>query len=135
MSLPIEHQLLSFSSGDKTKRKRDPKAQLITVNSGTIVITIGQTQIALSERESLWLPHECLFSLSCTEPAELTVLRFSIRVTQALPMCACRVDDSVLLSALITEVSTMPAGEWQGQYGRLMQVILDQLQKLVSIAI
>lgn len=135
MSLPIEHQLLSFSSGDKTKRRRNPKAQLITVNAGVIVIHIGQQQLTLSEAESLWLPHECLFSICCITPAELTVLHFSIRVTLDLPSCACKIADSVLFSALITEVSTLPIGEWQGQYGRLLLVILDQLQKLVSIEI
>lgn len=135
MSLPIEHQLLSFSSGEKTKRRRDPKAQLITVNAGVIVINIGQNQITLSETESLWLPHECLFSICCIEPAELTVLHLSIRVTQDLPSCACKIADSILFSALIAEVSTMPVGEWQGQYGRLLLVTLDQLKKLVSIEI
>ncbi len=135
MSLPIQHQLLSFSSGDKTKRKRNPKAQLITVNSGTIEINIGKNQTTLSEAESLWLPHECLFSISCIEPAELTILHFSIRVTRTMPSSAYKINDSILLSALIAEVSTMTVGEWQGQYGRLMQVILDQLHKLVPIEI
>ncbi len=132
MSLPIEYKRLHLSTGEKTKRQRKHKAQMIMVHSGTILIQLGKTQISLAENQSAWLPHECLHSIECTDNCLFDVLFFSARVTTLLPDSFAMFPTSPLLNALINEISDTATNSCSAEFHHLLQVCLDQLHKSAS---
>jgi hypothetical protein len=130
MSQPIEYKRLHLSTGEKTKRQRQHKAQMITVHSGTILIQLGKSQVSLAANQSVWLPHECLHSIECVDNCLLDILFFSARVTARLPDSFARLPTSALLNALINEISDTSLNSGLTEFCHLLQVCLDQLHKL-----
>ncbi|MFT5880749.1 MAG: hypothetical protein ACI86X_001880 [Moritella sp.] len=130
MSQPIEYKRLHLSTGEKTKRHRQHKAQIITVHSGTILIRLGKSHVSLAANQSAWLPHECLHSIECADNCLLDILFFSARVTSRLSDSFAKLPTSALFNALINEISDTALNSGSTEFCHLLQVCLDQLHKL-----
>ncbi|KXO06901.1 hypothetical protein AKG98_2808 [Moritella sp. JT01] len=130
MSLPIEYARLNLLVAEKTKRQRQYKAQLLVIRSGDINIRLGKTLITLNQSQSIWLPHDCLYSLESITASQIDILSFSARVTAGLPTSLYRCTASPLLPLLIDELITIDKTSISAQH--LFQVCLDQVHKLTE---
>ncbi|CAM3244818.1 hypothetical protein [Moritella viscosa] len=130
MSLPIEYVRLNLLVAEKTKRQRQYKAQLLIMRSGDINIRLGKTLITLNQSQSIWLPHDCLYSLESITTSQIDILSFSARVTIGLPTRLYQRTTPSLLPLLIDELTTIDNTSVPAQH--LFQVCLDLAHKLTE---
>ncbi len=130
MSLPIEYARLNLLEAEKTKRQRQYKAQLLVIRSGDINVRLGKTLIPLNQSQSIWLPHDCLYSLESITASQIDILSLSARVTAGLPTRLYQCTTSPLLPLLIDELITIDKTSISAQ--NLFQVCLDQVYKLIE---
>ena len=130
MSLPIEFKSLKLVASDKFKRQRQIKAKLITPLNADVTVLIGKQAIQVKIGQQLWLPHECLHTLTTQQDVTLDIVLFSARVTGTLPNNYFKINNATLLTALIAEIKTT---EDPSAKNHLHQVCLDQINKLAHI--
>ncbi len=130
MSLPIEHSRFNLLASEKTKRQRQPKAQLLLIRNGEINIRLGKTLIKSNSALSIWLPHDCLYAIESITASQVDVLTFSARVTASLPTTLQQCPTSPLLPVLCDELLTIDKTSLTAQH--LLQVCLDQTHKLTE---
>jgi len=128
MSLPIEHTRFNLQALEKTKRQRQYKAQLLVLRNGEINIRLGKTLITLNQSQSIWLPHDCLYSIESRTTSQVDVLSFSARITAGLPTRLYPCTTPPLLPLLIDELAIINKTSVPAQH--LSQVCLDQVHKL-----
>ena len=130
MSLPIEFKTLELVASEKSKRQRQIKAQLITPVNAEIKVLIGKQSVQVKMGQQLWLPHDCLHTLTSQQTVTLDIVLFSARVTETLPSNYFCINGSTLLTALVAEIKTTTNLTAKNH---LYQVCLDQINKLAHI--
>ena len=130
MSLPIEYTRLNLLALATTKRQRQYKAQWLIIRQGELNIRLGKTLITLNQSQSIWLPHDCLYSIESITASQIDILAFSARVTASLPTTLCQCTTPSLLPVLIDELMTIDKTTTSAQH--LLQVCLDQVHKLTK---
>ncbi|MGC3833385.1 hypothetical protein ACPSKX_03400 [Moritella viscosa] len=91
---------------------------------------LGKTLITLNQSQSIWLPHDCLYSLESITTSQIDILSFSARVTIGLPTRLYQRTTPSLLPLLIDELTTIDNTSVPAQH--LFQVCLDLAHKLTE---
>lgn len=130
MSLPVEFKSLKLAASEKFKRQRQIKAQLITPVDVDITVLVGKQVIKVNVGQQLWLPHDCLHTITTQHNVTLDIVLFSARVTRTLPSNYFTINNSALLLALVAELKATTDTTAKSH---LHQVCLDQINKLAHI--
>ncbi len=114
------HQYLS-----STPRKRTFKHQLLRVKKGLVLCRLGKMEYALQAKQALWLPFDCLTSLTFFPESHTESVEISSRSHALLPSQAGYVTLSPLATALLDKLATATAPDIKK---RLLAVLLDEAQ-------
>ncbi|WP_070967090.1 AraC family ligand binding domain-containing protein [Vibrio sonorensis] len=104
MHLAIEQHSNVYEYLYSTPRKKQLKHQLIYINSGLALAKLGKKEYAVTEGEALWIPFDCLCSLTFMPSTEIQSIQISSRLSLPLPKQAGYVVLTPLQKALFGSV-------------------------------
>ncbi|MDN3697110.1 MULTISPECIES: hypothetical protein [Vibrio] len=105
MNYAIEHQNTSYPYLVITPRKKVLKHSLITVQSGLLLIKLGKTEYAIEQGETIWVPFDCLTSITFFPNTHIQRVDFSIRLTDKFPTQSGLVRLSELSRAVLNKLT------------------------------
>ena len=107
MNFAIEYTSAYYSHLEITPRKKVVKHSLVSVESGLVLIKIGKQEHAIEPGQSLWIPFDCLTSLTYFPNTRIARVDFSVRLTDAFPKQAGYVNQTPLSQALLDKLATL----------------------------
>lgn len=111
-----------------TARKRSIKHTLIHIYAGLVFVRLGKTDYVVRPQQSLWIPFDCLSSLTIVPGTELTQIEFSMRLKDAFPSNAGYINLSPLASEILKRLDTCHADE--PVYPSLLGILRDEAAHL-----
>ena len=111
MNFAIEHISAHFSHLVITPRKKVLKHSLVSVRSGLVLVKLGKQEYAIEKNQSIWIPFDCLTSLTYFPNTEIEQVDFSIRLNDAFPQQAGYVEHTPLSKAVLDKLSTNKLSE------------------------
>lgn len=120
-----------YPAGHVIDRHRHRRAQLLYAASGVMRVATDQGIWVVPPQRAVWLPAGVRHEIGCAGRLAMRTLYFDPAAVPTLPQGCRVVDVPPLLRELILKAVTLPPlYEPDGPDGRLMQVILDQIQLL-----
>lgn len=104
MNFAIEYTSAYFSHLVITPRKKVLKHSLVSVQSGLVLIKLGKQEYAVEPGQSVWVPYDCLTSLTYFPNTQVNRVDFSVRLTDSFPRQAGYVTQTNLSSALLEKL-------------------------------
>ncbi|MEZ9442212.1 AraC family transcriptional regulator [Vibrio sp. 10N.222.54.F12] len=104
MNFAIEYTSAYFSHLVITPRKKVLKHSLVSVQSGLGLIKLGKQEYAVEPGQSVWVPYDCLTSLTYFPNTQINRVDFSVRLTDSFPRQAGYVTQTNLSSALLEKL-------------------------------
>ncbi|CAV25667.1 hypothetical protein [Vibrio atlanticus] len=104
MNFAIEYTSAYFSHLVITPRKKVLKHSLVSVQSGLVLIKLGKQEYAVESGQSVWVPYDCLTSLTYFPNTQVNRVDFSVRLTDSFPRQAGYVTQTNLSSALLEKL-------------------------------
>ncbi|MEZ8051790.1 AraC family transcriptional regulator [Vibrio atlanticus] len=104
MNFAIEYTSAYFSHLVITPRKKVLKHSLVSVQSGLVLIKLGKQEYAVEPGQSVWVPYDCLTSLTYFPNTQINRVDFSVRLTDSFPRQAGYVTQTNLSSALLEKL-------------------------------
>ncbi|WP_122046189.1 AraC family transcriptional regulator [Vibrio atlanticus] len=104
MNFAIEYTSAYFSHLVITPRKKVLKHSLVSVQSGLVLIKLGKQEYAVEPGQSVWVPYDCLTSLTYFPNTQVDRVDFSVRLTDSFPRQAGYVTQTNLSSALLEKL-------------------------------
>ncbi|WP_240205603.1 AraC family transcriptional regulator [Vibrio sp. CyArs1] len=101
MNHAIDFQSISYDLLTITPRKKTLHNQLFRVESGKVLLKLGKNEYVFNAGDTFWLPLDCLMSLTILPTSHVSVVKFSVRLTDSFPKQAGQVNVSTLTSALL----------------------------------
>ncbi|PMH43185.1 AraC family transcriptional regulator [Vibrio sp. 10N.286.49.B3] len=111
MNYAIEYQNINFPFIAITPRKKVLKHSLISVQQGLILARLGKKEYTIEPGQSLWIPFDCLVSMTYFPNTQVHQVEFSARISDPLPLKAGHVTLSVLTQAIINKLSLQVTDE------------------------
>ncbi|MGR6837902.1 AraC family ligand binding domain-containing protein [Aliivibrio wodanis] len=108
-----------------TARKKKNHFELISVQTGAVLIRLGKWEHLLLPGELFWLPFDSLTSMTVVPNSIVSSVRFSIRTREALLLQGGYVNTSSFLTAALDKLQSGTMSELAEQ--RLLLVIQDEL--------
>jgi len=87
-----------------TPRKKVLKHSLVSVQSGLVLIKLGKQEYAVEPGQSIWIPYDCLTSLTYFPNTQINRVDFSIRLTDSFPRQAGYITQTNLSLALLEKL-------------------------------
>ncbi|MCL9780616.1 AraC family transcriptional regulator [Vibrio sp. S4M6] len=125
MHYAIQHQLQSFEFLTTTPRKKVLKHSLIRVESGLVLLRLGKKEYAVEPGQSIWIPFDCLSSLSFFPQSVTQRIDFSCRLKALFPQNAGYVTESELSRAIFKRLADKKIE--QAQLEHLLQVLKHEI--------
>ncbi|WP_237486568.1 AraC family transcriptional regulator [Vibrio hippocampi] len=110
-----------------TARKKTLCNQLLRVEKGSLFIKLGQLEYTIEAGSSLWIPQECLTSLTILPNTTLSRLCFSVRLLDTFPFQAGQVKLDKLCEAVLDRLAQGVSAEVQAD---LLQVTRHEVKSL-----
>ncbi|NOH95768.1 AraC family transcriptional regulator [Vibrio sp. 99-70-13A1] len=134
MNFAIEHISAHFSHLVITPRKKVLKHSLVSVHSGLVLVKLGKQEYAVEKNQSIWIPFDCLTSLTYFPNTKIEQVDFSVRLSDAFPQQAGYVEHSALSKAVLNKLSASKITE---EYQKdllsvFKQEVIDFKPKLAS---
>lgn len=107
MHYSISHQTTEFDFLSITPRKKLLKHILLSVNKGLALVRLGKHEYAVEPGQVIWLPFDCLTSISYLPQTTVSLVEVSCRVQQAMPKQAGFVELNELATAILNRLTTM----------------------------
>ncbi|NOH99503.1 AraC family transcriptional regulator [Vibrio kanaloae] len=104
MNFAIEYTSAYFSHLVITPRKKVLKHSLVSVQSGLVLIKLGKQEYAVEPGQSIWIPYDCLTSLTYFPNTQINRVDFSIRLTDSFPRQAGYITQTNLSLALLEKL-------------------------------
>ncbi len=137
MNYAIQSETFLFPYLEVTPRKRASKHSLVKVERGLALFKLGKQEYAVEAGQAIWIPIECLSSLSFFPNTEITRVDFSVRLRDQFPHQAGFVTLSNLSLALLARLQQSQQGD--AVYPHLLQVLKDEVKnfepKLIESAL
>lgn len=128
MNYAIQSETQTFSYLEVTPRKRATKHSLIRVENGLALFKLGKQEYAIEAGQAIWVPIECLCSLSFFPNTSITRVDFSVRLRDRFPHQSGLVSLSDLATALLNRLKESQSDE--DVYPHLLQVLKDEVKAL-----
>ncbi|WP_299689744.1 AraC family transcriptional regulator [uncultured Vibrio sp.] len=109
MNFAIEYTSAYFSHLVITPRKKVLKHSLVSVQSGLVLIKLGKQEYAVEPGQSIWVPYDCLTSLTYFPNTQINRVDFSVRLTDAFPRQAGYITQTNLSLALLEKLEQTQA--------------------------
>lgn len=120
-----------YPAGHLIVRHRHRRAQLLYAAAGVMRVATDQGIWVVPPQRAVWVPAGVRHEIGCAGRVAMRTLYIDPMAAPALPQGCRVVDVPPLLRELILKAVTLPPlYEPDGPDGRLMQVILDQIQVL-----
>ncbi|TKF04559.1 AraC family transcriptional regulator [Vibrio kanaloae] len=104
MNFAIEYTSAYFSHLVITPRKKVLKHSLVSVQSGLVLIKLGKQEYTVEPGQSIWIPYDCLTSLTYFPNTQINRVDFSIRLTDSFPRQAGYITQTNLSLALLEKL-------------------------------
>ncbi|MFA0079836.1 AraC family transcriptional regulator [Vibrio artabrorum] len=104
MNFAIEYTSAYFSHLVITPRKKVLKHSLVSVQSGLVLIKLGKQEYAVEPGQSVWIPYDCLTSLTYFPNTQINRVDFSVRLTDTFPKQAGYITQTNLSLALLEKL-------------------------------
>lgn len=128
---PVTFRVHDYSGPHVVARHRHRRAQLLYASRGVMRVTISEGVWVVPSHRAVWVPPEVDHEVNSSSSISLRNLYFDPKVCGGLPTSCCVITVPSLLRELILYAVTLPPRyDQDGADGRLMQVILDQIQAL-----
>lgn len=132
MNFAIEYASAYFSHLVITPRKKVLKHSLVSVQSGLVLIKLGKQEYAVEPGQSVWIPHDCLTSLTYFPNTQVNRVDFSIRLTDSFPRQAGYITQTNLSSALLekleqTKARTSNANNTEQAFKDMLSVLKQEV--------
>jgi hypothetical protein len=105
MNFAIEYTSAYFSHLVITPRKKVLKHSLVSVQSGLVLIKLGKQEYAVESGQSIWIPYDCLTSLTYFPNTQINRVDFSVRLTDSFPRQAGYITQTNLSLALLNKLA------------------------------
>lgn len=128
MNYAIQSETCLFPYLEVTPRKRATKHSLVKVNNGLALFKLGKQEYAIEAGQAIWIPIECLCSLTFLPNTHITRVDFSVRLRDEFPHKSGFITLTELSSALLSRIQSTNAGD--EVYPHLLQVLKDEVKKL-----
>ncbi|WP_428773460.1 AraC family transcriptional regulator [Vibrio sp.] len=138
MHYAIQHQVNVFPYLSISPRKRVFKYSLIRVMEGMMLFRLGKTEYAVEPGQAVWIPFDCLCSVTRFPGSKMQTVEISSRVSTPLPHQAGFVELDTLSLALMDKLASLAGSDSQNQPGICTQTpsyqhdLLKVLQAEVS---
>ncbi len=126
MNYAIQSDTFLFPYLEVTPRKRATKHSLVKVERGLALFKLGKQEYAIEADQAIWIPIECLSSLSFFPNTEITRVDFSVRLRDKFPHQSGFVTLSNLSLALLTRLKQSQQDD--EVYPHLLQVLKDEVK-------
>ena len=128
---PIVASASDYPADHKIAPHSHPRSQLIYAERGVMTVTTGIGVWVIPPQRAVWVPGGMEHRVGAAGPIRMRSLFVAAGAKAGLPAECCVVTVSPLLRELILRaVEIPPLYDLDGPDGRLMDVILDQLQRL-----
>lgn len=142
MNYAIQSETCLFPFLEATPRKRAVKHSLIHVERGLVLVKLGKHEYAIEPGQALWIPIDCLCSLTFFPTTQVQRIDFSVRLRDQFPHQAGLVEHSELSYAVLNRLRQLENISQDINavevYPHLLQVIKSEVQnfepKLVDSA-
>ncbi|WP_165313130.1 AraC family transcriptional regulator [Vibrio ziniensis] len=128
MNYAIQSEICSFPYLEVTPRKRATKHSLVKVNRGLALFKLGKQEYAIEAGCAIWIPIECLCSLTFLPNTHITRVDFSVRLRDEFPHQSGFIKLTELSSALLNRIQAVKTSD--EVYPHLLQVLKDEVKKL-----
>ncbi len=127
MNYAIQSEICLFPYLEVTPRKRATKHSLVKVNSGLALFKLGKQEYAIEAGQAIWVPIECLCSLTFLPNTHVTRVDFSVRLKDEFPHQSGFIKLTELSSALLNRMQATKTSD--EVYPHLLQVLKDEVKK------
>ncbi len=127
MNYAIQSEICLFPYLEVTPRKRATKHSLVKVNSGLALFKLGKQEYAIEAGQAIWVPIECLCSLTFLPNTHVTRVDFSVRLKDEFPHQSGFIKLTELSSALLNRIQATKTSD--EVYPHLLQVLKDEVKK------
>lgn len=128
MNYAVEHQHTVYSFLVSTPRRKKTKFSLIQVESGLVLVKLGKNEYALEAGAAIWLPFDCLTSISYLPGCEVSQIDFSIRLQDKFPTQAGFVNLPPVSQAILSKLLSNKVSD--EHRSNLMAVLRDEVRTL-----
>ncbi len=128
MNYSIQFETCSYPYLEVTPRKRTTKHSLIKVDNGMALFKLGKQEYAVEAGQAIWVPLECLCSVSFFPNTQISRVDFSVRLRDRFPHQAGFITLSDLSLALLTRLAKCQPNE--EVYTHLLQVLKDEVKSV-----
>ncbi|BDU39877.1 AraC family transcriptional regulator [Vibrio nigripulchritudo] len=128
MNYAVEHQNTVYSFLVTTPRKKRIKHSLIYVDSGLVLVKLGKNEYAVEQDNAIWLPFDCLTSVTFVPGSRVTQINFSVRLQDKFPTQAGFVSLPPVSKAILEKLSS--ANVTEQDKSNLLAVVRDESRSL-----
>jgi hypothetical protein len=104
MHYAIQSETIHFTHLESTGRKRAIKNSIIHVDHGIMLFRLGKQEYAIERDQAIWVPADCLSSITYLPNTDITRIDFSVRLDQPFPSQAGIVSLNDLTKAVIVRL-------------------------------
>ncbi|MCK6263751.1 hypothetical protein KP803_10745 [Vibrio sp. ZSDE26] len=104
MHYAIQHHITQYEFLTTTPRKKVIKQSLIRVIKGLMLVRLGKNEYAIHQGESMWIPLDCLCSLTFFPNSQIQSIDFSSRLDLNFPASSGQIKLNELLEALLNQL-------------------------------
>ncbi|WP_295891404.1 hypothetical protein [uncultured Vibrio sp.] len=126
MNYAVQHQITHYDFLTTTPRKKIIKHSLVRVIEGLALVRLGKNEYALHKGESIWIPLDCLCSVTFFPASKIQSIDFSSRLNLSFPTSSGQVKPNDLLAALLDQLK-------QEEQSAEEQSTDDYLQAILSL--
>ncbi|MEZ8824388.1 hypothetical protein AB6E04_08490 [Vibrio amylolyticus] len=105
MNYAVQHQITHYDFLTTTPRKKVIKHSLIRVLEGLALVRLGKNEYAIHKGESIWIPLDCLCSITFFPASTIQTIDFSSRLTINFPASSGQIKPGELLAALLNQLA------------------------------
>ncbi|MFV0446966.1 MAG: AraC family transcriptional regulator [Vibrio sp.] len=128
MNYAIQSEICLFPYLEVTPRKRATKHSLVKVNRGLALFKLGKQEYAIESGQTIWIPIECLCSLTFLPNTHITRIDFSVRLRDEFPHQSGFIKLTELSSAVLNSIQSAKTND--EVYPHLLQVLKAEVKKL-----
>ncbi|EKO3464009.1 AraC family transcriptional regulator [Vibrio fluvialis] len=126
MNYAIQSETCLFPYLEATSRKRATKHSLIHVDQGLVLVKLGKQEYAVEPNQAVWIPLDCLCSLTFFPNTQISRIDFSVRLRDTFPHQAGLVQHSALSLAVLDRLRHSKRED--EVYPHLLQVLKTEVQ-------
>ncbi|PKF76863.1 AraC family transcriptional regulator [Vibrio sp. vnigr-6D03] len=128
MNYAVEHQNTVYSFLVTTPRKKRLKHSIIYVESGLVLVKLGKNEYAVEQDSAIWLPIDCLTSVTFVPGSTVSQIDFSVRLQDKFPTQAGFVSLPPVSKAILEKLSQQKLKD--EEINNLLDVIRDESRTL-----